>query len=267
MMTALIRSLAVLAFLSLSGVHADSSIHTLQLKHRLASEVLPQIEAFLPPTATVRAFEDTLILKSDRATLANVQQLLEKLDTPLQNVLITVMRSNHVLDDQRGGSTQIGVEAADDVRASVGINRWSTHGHLDDNQQYRARGIAGQPVSINLGEMVPQQQQLVFLTHHGIAVEQQTRYISTTNGFQALPYLLANQQVRVEIHPFFSKLSRVDHDIRSSEVISSVSGQLGEWLEIGRIENSATLNNDGVTTYRSQEQQNQILYLKIELSN
>lgn len=263
----LLRCLTVLAFLCVSNVQAESSIYTIQLKHRLASEVLPQIEAFLPATATVRAFEGTLILKSDRATLANVQQLVDKLDTPLQNLLITVMRSNHVLSHQRGGSTHIGVEAGDDVRASVGINRWSTHGHLDDNQHYQARGLAGQPVSINLGEMVPQQQQLVFLTHHGIAVEQQTRYISTANGFQALPYLLADQQVRVEIHPFFSKLSRVDHDIRSSEVISSVSGQLGEWLEIGRIEDSATLDNDGITTYRSHEQQSQILYLKIELSN
>ncbi len=267
MMKALSRRLAVLFLLIASSVQADTSIHTLQLKHRLASEVLPQIEAFLPPTATVRAFEGTIILKSDRATLANVELLLEKLDTPLQNVLITVMRTNSELSQQRGGSTHIGVEAGDNVRASVGINRWSTHGHLDDNQQYRARGLAGQPVSINLGEMVPQQQQLVFLTHQGIAVEQQTRYISTANGFQALPYLLADQQVRVEIHPFFSKLSRVDHDIRSSEVISSVSGQIGEWLEIGRIEDSATLDNDGVTTYRSHEQQSQILYLKIELSN
>jgi len=82
-----------------------------------------------------------------------------------------------------------------------------------------------------------------------------------------VPHLLPDGQVRVEIHPFFSKLSRVDGDIRSSEVITTVVGDTGEWLEIGRIAENAELERDGVTSYRSHGEQQQILYLKIELSN
>lgn len=262
----LLRSLLLVSLLSVSVVQAESNIYTLQLKHRLASELLPQIESFLPETATIRAFEGTLILKSDRATLANVQQLLDKLDTPLQNLLITLVRSNAVLSNRAESSTDIAVDVGDDIQASVGINRWSTHGQLDDNQHYQARAMAGQPVSINLGELVPQQQYLVFHSYHGIAVEERTRYINTENGFQAIPFLLSDGHVRVEIHPFFSKLSRVDHDVRSSELITSVSGQLGEWIELGHIEDNASLDRNGVTTYRTHEQQSLSLYLKIELS-
>jgi lipocalin len=44
-------------------------------------------------------------------------------------------------------------------------------------------------------------------------------------------------------------------------------GQTGEWLEIGRITENAEQQREGVTSYRSHGEQQQILYLKIELSN
>lgn len=257
----------VFTLLLSSWALAESDIHTITLKHRMASELLPQIEAFLPETATIRAYDNMLILKSDQATLANLQQLLEKLDKPQQSLVVTVMRSSEMLESQTGGSNQVQIEAGDDINASVGINRWSTQGRDQQNQQYRARTISNYPVSINLGEDIPRQQQLVFVGPRGVTVANETRYISTTRGFQALPQLLPDGQVRVEIHPFFSKLSRVDGDIHSGDVITTVVGQLGNWIEIGRITDNAQTEQSGVTQYRSHGEQSQILYLKIELSN
>lgn len=256
----------LLSLMLTSWAMADS-IHSITLKHRLASELLPEIEAFVPETATIRAYNDTLILKSDRATLANVQQLVEKLDKPQQSLMVSVLRSSHELQQQRGAGNRVEIGVDDDVDASVSINRWSTRDHKDLNQQYQARTVAGYPVSISLGESVPEQQQLVFVGPRGVAVAGETRYISTENGFQALPQLLPDGRVRVEIHPFFSKLSRVDGSVDNSDLITTVSGQLDEWLEIGRISDSAATQQDGVTTYRSHSGQSQILYLKVELSN
>lgn len=259
--------LLVSALLLSLSAYAEIQIHTINLKHRLASEVLPQVEALLPDDATITAYDNMLILKSDRATLANVQQILDKLDKPQQSLIISVTRSTEDLSQQRGSSNRVEVEAGEDINASVGIKRWSTQGRDDRDQLYRARTLSGQPVSISLGEDVPQQQQLVFIGPRGVTVANETRYISTNNGFQAVPTLLPDGQVRVEIHPFFSKLSRVDGDIRNSEVITTVMGQTGEWLEIGRITENAERERDGVTYYRSHGEQHQILYLKIELSN
>lgn len=260
-------ALLLSALLLSVSVYAETQIHTIKLKHRLAAEILPQIEAFLPETATIRAYDNLLILKSDRATLANVQQLLDKLDKPQQSLIVTVTRSTEELSQQRGSSSQIDIEADEDINASVRINRWSTNNRDERDQNYRARTISGNPVSISLGEDIPQQQQLVFIGPRGVAVDNETRYISTANGFQAVPYLLPDGQVRVEIHPFFSKLSRVEGNIRSSDLITTVVGRIGAWLEIGRITENAEHERDGVTSYRSHGEQQQILYLKIELSN
>lgn len=250
-----------------ASVFAETSIHTIHLKHRLAAELLPQLEAFLPETATIQAYDNILILKSDRATLANVQQILDQLDKPLQSLIVTVVRTSENLHQQHKNSTQVQVESDSDIQASVSINRWSTQGLKDRDQHYQARTMTGQPVFIRLGEATPQRQQLVFIGPRGAAVASETRYIDTDNGFQAVPYLLPDGQVKVEIHPFFSKLSRVDGDIRSSEVISAVTGQLGQWIEIGRIVDNAERIREGVTSYRSHGEQSQILYLKIEISN
>lgn len=247
---------------------ADTDIHTINLKHRLADDVMPQIEAFLPENATIRAYGDMLILKSDRATRANVEQLLSKLDVAQQSVTVSVLRTAETIRQQKGGSTQVDIEAGREVNAGVAINRWSTANNRDDNQQYSARGIAGQAVSISLGEALPQHQHLIFIDGYGgLAVAESTRYIATENGFRAVPFLLPDNQVRVEIHPFFSKLSADSQQLRGSDLITTVVGGVGEWLEIGQITEKSQQLNEGVTSYRSHGSQQQTIYLKVETSS
>jgi len=189
----------LIAFLfCMTPLSANTDIHTINLKHRLAADVLPQIEAFLPDNATIRAYGDMLILKSDRATLANVEQLLAKLDVAQQSVVVSVMRSAETIRQQKGGSNQVDIDVGEDVTGSVVINRWSTDNNRDNDQHYRARGISGQAVTISLGEDIPQHRHLIFIDHYGdVSVAKDTRYIATANGFKAIPFLLPDNQVRV----------------------------------------------------------------------
>ncbi|MCX4188090.1 hypothetical protein [Methylophaga sp. OBS4] len=247
---------------------ANNSIHTITLKHRLASEVLPHIEAFLPANATARAYGDMLILKADNATVANVEALLKKLDVPLQSLNITVLRTNQQLGNRYKARDKITLETGEDIDGAVAIRRWSSRDSRHQDQQYRARGIAGQPVSISMGQDIARQQHLVFIRPRGgVGVQSHTDYISTENGFQAIPVLLPDNQVRVEIHPFFSKMSHGTDTINHSDVITTVVGQLGAWLEIGYVSEDAEHAGDGFTQYRSHSSQQQIIYLKVETSS
>ena len=60
-----------------SAVYADVRIETIQLNHRLAVEVLPEIQAFLPEKATARAFNDFIIVKADAAALRQIKTLIK----------------------------------------------------------------------------------------------------------------------------------------------------------------------------------------------
>ena len=79
---------------------AEAKIETIQLNHRLASEVLPEIQAFLPEKATARAFNDFIILQADLKTIKQIKQLINQLDTPMQRLKISVVRTDQLLSNQ-----------------------------------------------------------------------------------------------------------------------------------------------------------------------
>lgn len=261
----------ILLFVLLSlvsfSVLAETKIETIELQHRLAEDLLPDIEPFLPEQATARAFQNLIIIKADTVTINEVRDLIEKLDTPLQRIKITVVRTDQNLTDKQKTRTTVNVEVNNgDVNANARVNRWSTKNNRNKDLQYRAQGIAGYPISISMSEDIPQQEQLVFIGPYGYGagVQTDTSYISLDNGFQAVARLLADQQVHVDIHPFFSELSRRNGTIEQSQVITTLVGPVGQWLELGHISNEENIDNTGVKSYHSHQTQHQRLYLKVE---
>lgn len=256
------------AVLSLFSVclYAETKIETIELQHRLASEILPDIEAFLPEDSTVRAFQNLIILKADSVTINEIANLIQQLDKPIQRIKITVVRTDQELVDKQKAQTSIQVEVEDgDVSASGQVRRWSTKNARNKDQHYRAQGLAGNPITIVMGQDVPVEEQLVFVgPFGGQAVETTTSYISLDNGFQAVAQLLAGEQVHVDIHPFFSDLSTRNGIISQSQVITTLVGSVGQWLELGYITNDENIDEVGVKRYSSHQSQQQRLYLKVE---
>lgn len=259
---------AVLCLFSVS-VFADSKIETIELQHRLATEVLADIQPFLPETATARAFQNLIFIKADKVTINEIRSLVEQLDRPLQRIIITVIRTDQNLSDRQKTSTSVNVEIDDgDIDGNAQIRHWSTNKSRNRDQQFRAQGTAGYPVTISMGEDVPQHEQLIFVGPYGdMAVETNTSYISLDNGFQAIAHINAAQQVHVDIHPFFSNLSPRNGVIEQSQVITTLVGPVGQWLELGHISDEENIENLGVRRYQSHQTQQQRLYLKVEPNN
>jgi hypothetical protein len=261
--------LLVMMLLFTSSSFADANtyqIYTIPLKHRTASELLPQLQAFIPEDATISAYQNTLLLKSDRQTWDDINSLLTQLDTPLQSVIVTVARSSDDLSHQHNARDQITVEVGDTPRVEAEISRWSTHHDNKQNAQFRSRGIAGHPISISLGQDIPIQQQIVFIGPRGVYVDNNTQYISASSGFQAVPYLYDDNHVKVEIHPFYSRYSANTQLFHRTTALTTVSGKIGEWIEVGYIGQQAHQSKQGVTSYHSDGQQSESIFLKIEVT-
>jgi hypothetical protein len=254
-----------LALFSLT-LSAETKIETIDLKHQLATEVLPYIQAFLPKESTARAFQNTIIIKAEPATITEIKQLIQQLDKPFERLKITVIKTDLNLTDQQQTQTSAKVKVTkEDLEAGVKIHHWSTKNNRDRDQQYRAQGIAGRPISIFMGQDVPQHQQLIFIGSNGdMAVESNTSYISLRNGFQAVARLIANQQVQVDIHPIFQTLSKQNGTIEQSQVITTLVGPTGQWLELGYVSEEENIDQYGVKRYHSNQSQQQKLYMKVE---
>jgi len=244
---------------------AKQEIKTIPLNHRVASQILPEIQAFLPPNATARAYNELIIIKAESADIRQLKQLINQLDTPMQRVRISVLKTDELLENQQGSqisaTADINKEAID---GEIAIKRWSTNKSRNKEHSYQAQGIVGKPILIMTGQDVPQQEQfLYFNPNGGIAVQSNTRYISLNNGFQAVARLLPSKHVTVEIHPSFAQMN-ARGTINKSTIISTISGPVGTWIPLGQVDNEKNLEKHGSTRYHTHRQQQQTIYIKVD---
>ncbi|MBE0440054.1 MAG: hypothetical protein IBX57_09935 [Gammaproteobacteria bacterium] len=258
----------ILIILSLfsSYIWADASIETIQINHRPAQDVLPEVIAFLPENASARAFSNMIIIKADPATISDVKQLINKLDTPPQRLKLSLLKTATKLVGEQQSHWQGDVVISEDVRsASVAVKKWSTQTDTDSNATYQAQGIAGLPIKLTMGQLIPQSQQDVFLRFNGdVVVQSSTEYIPINNGFEAIATVLPNNQVSIEIYPQFSSYSRRHGRIDRTQVITTISGPAATWLELAHINNNANFEQAGTKHYQTHQQQDHYIYIKLE---
>ena len=258
--------LFVILSLFTSLLLAEEKIETIQLNHRLASEIVVEVHSFLPKGATARAFNDYIILQASPSVLKEIKQLINQLDTPLQRLKVTVLKTDQQLSKQKelGLGADLSV-TNEGISGGASINTWSTNTTRNKDQQYQAQGIAGNPILISLGQDIPQQRQdVLILANGGVVVQSSTDYISINSGFQAIARILPNHQVIVDIHPRFSQLSKRNGVIESSNIITTISGPVGTWIELGHIDNENNIEKQDTTSYRSHRHLQQTIYLKVE---
>ena len=245
---------------------AEDNIETIQLNHRLASEVLPEIQAFLPKQATARAFNDFIILQADSKTINQIRQLINKLDTPLQRLKVTVIRTDQILSNQDGSqiSGHISIENGD-IGGGVSVQTWSSQNARNKDQYFQAQGIANTAISIHMGEDLPQQEQYLILRADGdLAVQNTTHYININNGFKAIARVLPNHQVTIDVRPLFGHFSSQTGTVEKSSIVTTVSGSEGAWILLGETNNGENIDQSGTTRYHSHKQQHQNIYIKVE---
>ena len=214
-----------------SIIFAEQKIEPIQLNHRLAVEVLPEIQAFLPEKATARAFNDFIIVKAENDVIHSIRQLINKLDTPPQRLRITVLKTYDVLHDLEGHQISADIDVHDrDIAGSVSIHAWSTRDTKNNEQYYRAQGLANKPIFISMGEDIPQSEQYLVLRSDGaLAVQSQTSYLNIDSGFRAVARILPNHRVMLDIHPQFSEFSNQNGIINNSQIMTNLSGPVGTW--------------------------------------
>jgi len=245
---------------------AEQKIETIQLNHRLAVDVLAEVQAFLPEKATARAFNDFIIIKAENDVIQSIRQLIHKLDTPPQRLRITVLKTSDALHNLEHHQLAADINVHNhDISGSVSVHARSTKEAQNNAQFYRAQGLANKPIFISMGEDIPQSEHYLVLRSDGdLAVQSQTAYFNIESGFRAVARILPNQHVTLDIHPQFSEFSNQNGIINSSQIITSLSGPIGAWLELGQVDNEKNIQRQGTATYHHHENEQQHIYIKVD---
>ena len=293
MIPTLLRCLVLLSLLlQVSAFAQNTTLEIITLKFRTAEQLIPVLKPLLDKAGTLSGMQNQLIVRTTPANLADLKVVLATLDAQPRRLLITV-RQDAAFDRDRtqtdlsgrvsGGGASVVVPGNTNPRgATVEVQRGDNvlRGRIDNTRSLNAddntqtlQVLEGSSGFIRAGQSVPvPQRQVVRTIVNGQVVERvgnAVEYRDVTSGFYVLPRL-AGDRVTLEINPQRDTLARPEQNLPSGSVnvqqaSTTVSGRLGEWMEIGGVAHSASNQQSTILgSTRETSSDNRRILLKVD---
>lgn len=239
--------LAVIGLSLVLGARADeASLEIITLHHRPAAELLPVLRPFLAKDGVLKADDDKLIVRTTSANLTELRKLIAELDRPLRRLLIEVKQlSGERARDNVGAATEtIGEHSRGRLKV------WRTDSRDDADRLQQVQVTEGGQAFIDVGRQIPLSDFTLEQDGNGTRITQDTRYAGATTGFYASPHLNGDT-VTLDITPHQTTAENASSapvfDVQSLH--TTVSGRLGEWIELGTSTADTDVDDSGAITY------------------
>ena len=248
-----------------SLIVSAGDINVIDLNNRTAEDVIPLIEPLLQESDALTGTGYQLILRTDKATLRQIEALLDKIDTRPRNLLVSVrnVTDQHIRD--RGVVTSGSVTIGDHSDTQINIHGTDRRSRGDSDVLQKVRVLEGERAFISAGESVPYRSRQIYQNGHWVTVHETVDYEDAGNSFYALPHV-QGERVMLEIEPVYSSVDRRNGNIQYQSVETRVSGKLGEWIPLGVIdEQEQTRSNGLLSTHRTERETRSNIEVKVEL--
>jgi len=224
----------------------------IQLKHRMASDVIPLIRPLLGPDDALTGMDFRLIIRTSDKNLKEIERILEQVDVARQQLRITVEQASAedraTLSQSVTGEVQIGDKARVTLPANTpqedglivqkdklrySASRRTTTGSKANTQTVMT--LDGQRAYIRIGQSVPHVKRILALSRRQLLLIQDVGLQDVTTGFDVLPRVRGDR-VLVEITPRLASLRDPATGLADfQELTTTVETKLGEWLDLGEI--------------------------------
>jgi len=254
-----------------------NELEIIALQHRSAEEVLPVIRPLLDKGDVASGMNYQLILRTSPRNLEQIRKLLESIDVAPRRLKITVMQDVDSETVARltevsgsvglGGGARVIVPGSGDdsgLNVELGQDRLkarvtSTRSLENERNPQQLQVLEGNRALVRSGQSVPIPQRQVIHDRWGTRVIDSTQYQEAGSGFYVLPRVQGDR-VTLEIsaqNDAFVPGSGDQPAVRVQQTSSTVSGRLGEWLEVGGLgqqknHDDATLSTRGTSRTREQ---------------
>mgnify|MGYP005811732979 CR=1 FL=1 len=254
--SALARVLAaILAGLVIAFSAAAQEVAVIELKHRFADDVVAVIGPLVEPGGSLTGIDNMLLVRVSAANLAQIRRAVAAIDRAPRQLVITVGQGTATRGraaDVRGGITVRG----DDIH--VGVNR-------------PPGAPAGAEVMVGAGSQVANLSNLSSVrTLEGsetlISIGTATPRVAAATGFYATPRVQGDH-VTLEISPRQERLrpGKRGSIVESRGADTIVSGRLGEWIQVGAVQDSASGATAGILVWgRHTEGSEYSAWVKVE---
>lgn len=238
---------------------AQQQVEIIALRHRTVEDVLPVLQPLLEPGGALSGMSGQLIVRASERNLAELKKVLAAIDRPPRQLVIHVSQSRGMDSRQQGLGVSGKVEIGDNVRitgpgaampgdAGVEVRQGGSRVEVQGGDVRRSgeertdqfvRVLDGGQAFIRIGRSLAVPFRRVAAGPGGVTVTDSVVYRDIGQGFHAVPRL-AGDRVTVEISPQFdSQGDGRSGDVDTQRLTTTVTGRLGEWIELGGSERQA----------------------------
>jgi hypothetical protein len=236
-------------------------LEIINLRHRTAEQLLPQVRPLVEPGGALAGTGDKLFLRASPRNQAEIRQVIEALDRPLRRLMITVRHGGQKEGAEAGASASIRLAPGDSrIRGTLGERRTSSR--EDIAQQVQT--VEGGRAYISVGQSIALPLRQVVQTPAGLVVSDTLVWRDIATGFHAAPRL-AGDRVMLDISPTHDTPGSMPGSANVQHLTTTVSGRLGEWIALGGSAQQASGDSAGTLHYgtRSGRDDRQV-WLKVE---
>ncbi|WP_162888691.1 hypothetical protein [Dechloromonas sp. HYN0024] len=262
MRTAL-KALLTVAIILWGGLVAAQQVEIIELRSKSADEVLPALMPLLEPGGTLSGMNNQIFLKASPRNRADIKRALAAIDTPTRRLIIRVSQNRQAEDNSRGIQANGQVVLGSTRRSSGSATVWDTKSIRSDSAAQMVQTVDGGQAFIQVGRSLPIPMRQVVVGPGGAVINETMVYHDVGRGFYAVPRVNGDR-VRLDISQQAATQGGYG-SINNQRLSTTVSGRLGEWIELGGSGRQASGNQGGASTLSTSDaRDNRSIWLMVE---
>lgn len=274
-MNPLLRTVVWLVGLAMWAAAQAQSLEIIQLKHRTAEEVIPVLQPLLESGGSLSGKDYQLFVRASSANLAQLRNAVAAIDRQQRQLLVSVRRASRQEMERerlaasgtlRTGDAAISVNEAGRARSGVTVHATDSSAQRDGGGVSSVRVLEGGAAFISAGESVPIVTAVVGADRRGPWIAGATQYRNLSSGFLAKPRV-AGDRIIIDIEQ--QNQQRVQSgsgEIRSQQLVTQVSAKAGEWVQLGSIEESISIEQRGIASRSYSTKSDELgVWVKVEV--
>lgn len=231
------------AFIALWAGFAMAQMEVIELKSKTADEVLPVLLPLVESGGTLTGMNNQLFLRASPRNREDIKRALAAIDKPARRLIIHVAQDRQRMNVQREAEAIGQVVLGSTSRVQVEGRVWDTQSQREERAAQRVQTVDGGRAFIQVGRSLPVPMRQIAVGPGGAIVNDSVVYRDIGSGFHASPRL-NGERVTLEISQQ-AEQQEGRGVIAGQRLATTVSGRLGEWMELGGTGQQANTRQGG----------------------
>lgn len=261
----MLRTILFLLTLICLPAWGQQELEIIPLRSQTIDKVLPALQPLVEPGGSLTGMNNQLFLRASRRNREEIKRALAAIDVPSRKLLIRIALNRNAEEGSRGAGAGGQVTLGSTSRMEGSARVWDTKSVRSESGGQMVQTIEGGQAFIQIGRSLAIPMRQMVVGPAGAVVTDTVVYRDLGQGFYAVPRL-AGDRVTLEISQQADSPARTGYGSADTQrLTTTVSGRLGEWIELGGSGRQAAASERGTLSLSTGEvRDNRSIWLLVE---